>query len=172
MTTPYIGEIRIFGGNFAPNGWAFCDGSLLSIPEHDALFSLIGTTYGGDGENTFALPDLRGRLPVHQGTGPDGANYVIGQQGGAETVTLTADQAPEHSHTMVGSGDIGNQTSPVGHVLARSNTLDAYSNRPPNLQMRAASTTPVGGGQPHENMQPYLPISFIIALFGVYPTQT
>lgn len=172
MSTPYIGEIRMFGGNFAPQGWAFCDGQLLAISENDALFSLIGTTYGGDGETTFGLPDLRGRLPVHQGTGPDGTSYTTGQVAGVETVTLTSQQIPAHRHPLVVDGDLGNQSSAKDHVLARSNTVDAYVNRPPDLQLSAQAVSSTGGNQPHENVQPYLCISFIISLFGIFPSQT
>lgn len=172
MSSPYVGEIRMFGGNFAPQGWEFCDGRLLAISENDALFALIGTTYGGDGQSTFGLPDLRGRLPVHQGTGPDGTTYQMGQMAGSETVTLTDQQMPSHRHALVADGDLGNQSSAKDHVLSRSNTVDAYTNRPPDVQLDAQSVGTAGGNQPHDNMQPYLPVSFIISLFGVFPSQT
>ena len=172
MTTPFIGEIRMFGGNFAPVGWVFCDGSLLPISEYDALFALIGTTYGGDGETTFAVPDLRGRLPVHQGTRPDGQSHSMGQMAGSETVSLSVEQLPSHPHALVSSGQLANQASPKDHVLARSNVIDAYTNRPTDGQLHAGIVGAEGGSQPHENMQPYLPISFIIAVFGVFPSQT
>lgn len=172
MSTAYIGEIRMFGGNYAPAGWHLCDGSLLAISENDALFALIGTTYGGDGQTTFGLPDLRGRLPVGQGTGPDGTSYLMGQMAGAETVTLTEQQLPSHTHTMVADSDLANEVNPTNHVFARSNLVDAYYDRPPDTQLSSAVLAPTGGGNPHENMQPYLPISFIISLTGVYPSQS
>lgn len=172
MSTQYIGEIRMFGGNFAPAGWAFCDGSLLPISENDALFALIGTTYGGDGQTTFGVPDLRGRLPVVQGTGPDGTTYVMGQMGGTETVTLTQGQLPAHAHPLMASPGPASETSPAGHVLARSTSVRAYTEREPIVAMGSLFDQHTGGGQPHENMQPYLPVSFIIALFGVFPSQT
>lgn len=171
MSEQYLGEIRMFAGNFAPANWAFCDGRQLAISEYDALFALLGTTYGGDGETTFALPDLRGRLPVNQGTGPDGTPYALGAQGGSETVTLTSDQLPQHTHTLAADGGGANQESPAGHVPARSNLVDAYIGMRPNLSMRGDAISPVGGGQPHDNMQPYLSVSFIIALVGVWPQQ-
>jgi microcystin-dependent protein len=171
MSSQYIGEIRMFGGNFAPAGWAFCDGRLLSIAEHDALFALIGTTYGGDGQSTFGLPDLRGRLPIHQGTGPGGESHVMGQSGGSETVTLTISQLPSHGHSMAGVATAGNQSSPQGHLPANTLGIAPYINDPPDGNMSAQAIHSSGGGQPHENMQPFLPISFIIALFGVFPSQ-
>lgn len=171
MGTPYVGEIRMFGGNFAPLGWAFCNGSLLSISENEALFTLIGTTYGGDGETTFAVPDLRGRLPVHQGAGPDGTTYSVGQSGGEERVTLTTNQLPNHTHPMRAAAIAGNQTSPGGHLPANTTGVALYINDPPDGNMNAQSIASAGGGQPHENMQPYLPLSFIISLFGFFPSQ-
>jgi len=167
MATPYVGEIRMFGGNFAPEGWLFCDGSLLAISEYTTLFQLIGTTYGGNGQTTFALPDLRGRVPVHQGSG-----FVMGQQDGAETVTLTAEQLPAHTHalnatTTLGSGAVG----PSG-MLASSETASYYGSGAPATAMAVAAITPIGGNQPHENRAPFLAVSFIISLFGIFPSQS
>lgn len=171
MSTAYLGEIRMFGGNYAPQGWALCEGQLLSVSDNDALFALIGTTYGGDGQTTFALPDLRGRLPVNHGTGPDGNSYLPGARGGEETVVITTDQLPAHSHPLVADSGGANQESPADHVPARSNVVDAYIGRGPNLSLRQDAVTPIGGGQPHDNVQPYLCVSFIIALTGVWPSQ-
>jgi microcystin-dependent protein len=168
MSTPYVGEIRMFGGNFAPVGWAQCQGQLLPISEYEVLFQLIGTTYGGDGQSTFGLPDLRGRLPVHQGSG-----FVVGQAGGSETVTLTSAQLSSHTHPFLGSTNPGGQRDPVGNVAATVVAGSAYAQDPATAALAAASIggSP-GGGQPHDNMQPYLCIMFIIALFGVYPSPT
>lgn len=171
MSDPYLGEIRMFGGNYAPAGWALCDGRLLAISENDALFALIGTAYGGDGETTFALPDLRGRLPVNQGQGPDGTSYPIGARGGAETVTLRTDDLPSHRHMIVGDGGDADQESPADHVLARSNTVNAYIARNPNQSLNADALAPIGGGQPHDNMQPYRCVTFIISLGGIWPSR-
>lgn len=172
MGTPYIGEIRMFGGNFAPAGWALCNGQLVAISENEALFNLIGTTYGGDGQSTFALPDLRGRIPLHQGTGPGGDVHVMGQSAGSETETLTLNQLPNHGHPMVGATADGNQTSPQNHVPANSVTIAPYINDPPDGNMSTQAIHTAGGGQPHENMQPFLTVSFIISLFGVFPSPT
>lgn len=172
MAQPYVGEIRMFGGNFAPAGWMFCDGSLLPISENETLFNLIGTTYGGDGQSTFALPDLRGRLPIHMGTGPDGTNYILAETGGVEQVTLTTQQIPTHTHTMLASSDLGSAPDPQGNVLAQSRTagVDLYiEDTPPNQTMAPTSILQEGGSQPHTNFQPYLCVSFIISLFGIYP---
>lgn len=171
MSSPYIGEIRMFGGNFAPAGWALCDGSLLPISENDALFILIGTTYGGDGQNTFALPDLRGRVPVHMGQGPGLSNYTIGQQGGTEQVTLTVNQIPQHTHPGQAQSASGTQSSPANGVWAAS-TLSQYSSNNATATMNSQSIGAAGGSQPHDNMLPFQCISFIIALFGVYPNAT
>ncbi len=165
MSQPYIGEIRMFGGNFAPAGWAFCNGQLLPISENDALFTLIGTTYGGDGQSTFALPDLRGRLPVHMGNGT-----VLAESGGVEQVTLITNQIPAHNHALVASSDNAAAGSPQGNVLAQPTSIDLY--RPaavPNSPLSANSVQAAGGSQPHSNMQPYLCVSFIISLFGIFP---
>jgi len=170
MSSPFIGEIRIFGGNFPPAGWAFCDGSLIAISENTALFQLIGTTYGGDGQTTFALPDLRGRVPMHQGSGLGLANRTIGEAGGVETVTLTTNQIPIHSHAPLAVSGSGNQATPQNGVWAGSaNSL--YSPNAPSLALNATLGSVVGGGQPHDNLMPFLAISFIISLFGIFPTQ-
>ena len=170
MSNPYVGEIRIFAGTFAPVEWAFCDGSLLSISENDVLFNLIGTTYGGDGQTTFGLPDLRGRVPVHQGTSFQGNTYVIGQPGGVETVTLTTSQIPAHSHVPQCNNTGGNQPSPAGNVWAASG-LDQYSMTAPSVALDPAAIGSTGGNQPHDNMIPFVTVSFIISLFGIFPTQ-
>jgi microcystin-dependent protein len=166
MAQPYVGEIRMFGGSFAPAGWMFCDGQLLPISENETLFQLIGTTYGGDGESTFALPDLRGRVPVHQGSG-----FVLAETGGVETVTLTVNQIPNHSHVLLASSGLATSKSPVGAVGAVAQG-DLYTTSFTGVNMAAGAITPVGGSQPHDNMQPYLCISFIISLFGIFPSQT
>jgi microcystin-dependent protein len=163
MVEPYVGEIRMFVGNAAPQGWMFCDGQLLSIDENGDLFSLLGTTYGGDGETTFALPDLRGRVPIHQGN-----SYALGQSGGAETVTLTENQLPAHSHSLVASTSNASG-GPSGAVLAQPASIELY--RPgtvPGSAMSSSSIASAGGGQAHANMQPFLCVRFIIALFGAY----
>ena len=168
----YVGEIRMFGGNFAPAGWAFCDGALLAISEYDTLFNLIGTTYGGDGQATFALPDLQSRLPVHQGTGPGLSAYTIGETGGVEQVTLTTQQIPAHTHAVQAYGDQpGSAVSPGGRLPAQSFNVVPYINDVPTGSFNAAAVEATGGNQPHTNIQPILCINFIISLFGIYPTQ-
>jgi microcystin-dependent protein len=168
MGQPYIGEIRMFGGNFAPAGWAFCDGQLLPIAENDALFALIGTTYGGDGQTTFALPDLRGRVPVHEGPG-----YLQGQLSGVESVTLSVGQIPAHSHPLLGSSDNATTTGPAGNVPGTSAevTVFPYGTDNPPTALATQSVSPAGGSQPHDNFQPYLCVNFIISLFGIFPPQ-
>lgn len=166
MALPYVGEIRMFGGNFAPAGWMFCEGQLLPISENQTLFNLIGTTYGGDGQSTFALPDLRGRLPLHWGNG-----FVLAETGGAEEITLTVSQIPVHTHTLLASTDPASTANVQGNVLANPASATPYSINSPNIQLNAQSITPVGGSQPHTNFQPYLCIDFIISLFGIFPTQ-
>ncbi len=170
MSTPFIGEIRMFGGNFVPRGWAFCDGQLLAIAQNDVLFALIGTTYGGDGQTTFSLPDLRGRIPVHAGQGPGLSGYVLGQQAGVETVTLTQQQLPVHSHAAQAQSGPGNQAAPSGGVWASSGQ-NQFSGGAPNSPMGSSAIRPVGGSQPHDNVAPYQALSFIIALEGVFPQQ-
>lgn len=167
MAQPYVGEIRMFGGNFAPAGWMFCEGQLLPISENETLFNLIGTTYGGDGQSTFALPDLRGRLPVHQGNG-----VVLAETGGAETVTLTVNQVPAHSHPFQASTNVSQDTSPAGKTVGQSGSALMYIQDATDTNMSPQAITSVGGSQPHNNFQPYLCISFIISLFGIFPSQT
>lgn len=169
MSEAFIGEIRIFAGNFAPAGWAFCDGGLLSISEYDALFALIGTTYGGDGINNFGLPDLRGRSAVHAGTARTGERYDLGSSGGVEQVTLTPGQMPAHTHTPTTAGAAAS-SSPEGTRWA-AQTANAYSGDQPNAQLAGGAVQPVGGSQPHENMPPYLAVSYIISLYGIYPSR-
>lgn len=165
----YIGEIRMFGGDYAPEGWAFCDGQLLSITQNEALFSLIQTTYGGDGQTTFALPDLRGRVPLHQGTHA-GTPYLLGSKGGAETETLSVDQLPSHTHGVQASSESGNTDQPSDAFWARS-TTDQYATTDLNTQMSSDAIADSGEGRGHENMMPYLSMSFIISLVGVYPSR-
>jgi microcystin-dependent protein len=175
VSNPYVGEIRMFGGNFAPSGWAICGGQLLPISENEALFQLLGTTYGGDGQSTFGLPDLQGRVPLHQGTGDFGTTYTVGENGGVETVTLTSPQLPIHSHLPQGSTDPATSSSPQDRVLASisaAGTRSAYGTDPPYGALHPSSLTSDGGSQPHDNLQPYLVVNFIISLYGVYPTPT
>lgn len=167
MAQPFIGEVRLFGGNFAPSGWAFCNGQLMPISENDALFALIGTTYGGDGETTFALPDLRSRVPIHIGSG-----FVIGQTGGVETVTLTTAQVAAHSHAVFASTAGGTSTNAATNVPGASPTIDLYFEDVATASMNASAVTARGGSQPHENLQPYLCVSYIISLFGIFPSST
>lgn len=177
---PYVGEIRMFAGNFAPNGWMFCQGQTLPISENEVLFQLIGTTYGGDGQETFNLPSLASRVPMHMGTGPDGTTYQIGEIAGSETVTLSVQQIPIHTHAMLcSSGGGTNSANPALGFAAPSdisqfNDLTAAPNTAPNTQLGTPpfSSDPAGGSQPHENCQPYLVINFIISLFGVFPSPT
>ena len=173
MGQPYIGEIRMFGGNFAPAGWMFCQGQTLPISENDALFTLIGTTYGGDGQETFQLPDLQGRLPMHAGQGPGlSQTYQLGETGGVESVTLTTQQIPIHNHPWLVSNGVAAQTNPTNNIVAQSSQATIYIDDVPNANMAANTIAPDGGSQPHDNFQPYLCVSFIISLFGVFPTQT
>lgn len=170
MAQPYVGEIRMFGGNFAPAGWMFCAGQLLPISEYETLFQLIGTTYGGDGQSTFALPDLQGRIPLHFGNG-----FVLAETGGVETVTLTVSQIPAHSHPLLASGNNASQATAAGAVLAQNTTYEPYispSSFPANTPLFAGSVSATGGNQPHNNFQPYLCVSFIISLFGIFPSPT
>lgn len=169
---PYVGEIRMFAGNFAPNGWMFCEGQTLPISENETLFQLIGTTYGGDGEETFNLPNLASRIPLHMGTGPDGVTYQIGEMAGVEQVTLSTQQIPIHNHAYLVSSAGGNLNGPGGNVTAESAAIKIYIDDTPTAAMNASVVTPVGGSQPHENCQPFLCINFIISLFGVFPSPT
>jgi microcystin-dependent protein len=167
MAQPYVGEIRMFAGNFAPAGWMFCEGQLLPISEYETLFNLIGTTYGGDGQSTFALPDLRGRLPLHFGNG-----FTLAETGGAETITLTVQQIPAHTHALLAAGAPGDQINPGGNLSANSFNVTPYINDVPNGNMNPGAITSIGGSQPHSNFQPYLCVDFIISLFGIFPSQT
>lgn len=169
---PYVGEIRMFAGNFAPNGWMFCEGQTLPIAENEVLFQLIGTTYGGDGEETFNLPNLASRVPIHMGTGPDGTTYQIGEMAGTEQETLTTQQIPNHTHPFTVSATTATEVDPTGFCYAQSTQATLYIDDVPNVQMAASSIGPTGGSQPHENTQPFLCINFIISLFGVFPSQT
>jgi len=169
MAQPYVGEIRMFAGNFAPAGWMFCEGQLLPISENETLFQLIGTTYGGDGESTFALPDLRGRIPIHQGNG-----FILAETGGVEEVTLTVSQIPAHTHTLLGSTATAGSPDPAGNVGARVTVAAVfpYGTDAPLQPLSPQAVTPTGGSQPHTNFQPYLCVDFIISLFGIFPSPT
>lgn len=172
MSDPFVGEIRMFAGNFAPQGWAFCNGQLLAVSQNDALFSLLGTIYGGDGRSTFGLPDLRGRLPIHMGNGPGLSPRNIGSKGGSETVTLTTAQLPSHTHQLRASGDVAGSANAQGNLLAKSTNVDLYSGDAPDATLAPTAIRNTGSSQSHTNMMPYQCISFIIALFGVYPSRT
>ncbi|AEE52995.1 phage tail protein [Haliscomenobacter hydrossis] len=169
MAQPYVGEIRMFAGNFAPAGWMFCEGQLLPISENETLFQLIGTTYGGDGQETFGLPDLRGRIPIHQGNG-----FILAETGGAEEITLTVNQIPAHAHPFLGSTNNGSGTSPGGTVFGRNASAPFYTTDTSVGTVNIAPGTigAVGGSQPHTNFQPYLCVDFIISLFGIFPSPT
>ena len=167
MAQPYVGEIRMFAGNFAPAGWMFCEGQLLSISENETLFQLIGTTYGGDGQSTFALPDLRGRIPIHQGNG-----FILAETGGAEEITLTVSQIPAHTHPLLVNTSGGTSNATTGNTLAASPTLDLYRQATPTVNLSPVAVASTGGSQPHTNFQPYLCVDFIISLFGIFPSQT
>jgi microcystin-dependent protein len=172
MSQPYVGEIRMFGGNFAPNGWMLCQGQLLAISENDTLFNLIGTTYGGDGQETFGLPDLQGRLPMHQGQGPGiTQNYLIGEKAGVENVTVTTQQLPIHTHALLASTNPATSTTASGNITASTNQLKIYTEGAVSKTFAPNAVIPVGGSQPHDNSQPFLVINFIISLFGIYPQQ-
>jgi microcystin-dependent protein len=169
MAQPYVGEIRMFAGNFAPAGWMFCEGQLLPISENETLFQLIGTTYGGDGESTFALPDLRGRIPLHQGNG-----FIPAEAGGAEEITLTVQQIPAHTHAVLGTGNLATTNAPANNTFAQStgSTVHPYGTDQPQTTLHPSSIGPTGGSQPHTNFQPYLCVDFIISLFGIFPSPT
>ena len=173
---PFIGEIKIFGGNFAPNGWAFCNGQIMSIAQNTALFSLLGTTYGGDGVQTFALPDLRGRVPLSFGQGPGLSDYVLGEASGTESVTLISTQMPAHTHSLQANSSIGSTPTPIGNFTAivdgnDGRGINGFSNATDGT-MAANAISAAGGSQPHPNMQPYLCVNFIIALQGIYPSRS
>ncbi|WP_115572283.1 phage tail protein [Xanthomonas campestris] len=175
MATPFIGEIRMFGFGRTPQNWQACDGSLLAISEYETLFMLIGTTYGGDGQSTFAVPDLRGRLPLHQGQGPGLSNYVLGQVSGSETVTLIGAQMPAHTHTLVTTAALANSNAPagllpaavVGDVFYATDITGATA-----VPMAGQCTTIVGGGQPHDNLMPTLTVQYCISTSGIFPQQS
>jgi len=171
MSEPFIGNIMMFGGTFAPLGWAFCDGSLMAIAGNEALFTLIGTTYGGDGQNTFALPDLRSRIPIHQGQGAGLSNYVMGQVGGVEQVTLIAQNLPVHNHVVTSNSGAANSSDPANNFPAAQSDLLAYTATPANAIMKANATTNSPGGLPHDNIMPYQCLNYVIALEGIFPTQ-
>ena len=169
MSEPFLAEIRIIGFNFAPRGWAYCDGQILPINQNQSLYSLLGTTYGGDGRSTFALPDLRSRTPIHKGDG-----HTLGQKGGAETVTLTAAEIAAHTHTAKASSTTGDQVTPTGRVLADVTDPDLLYADPAaatTTALRPGTVTNAGGGQAHNNMQPYLTLGFVIALRGLFPSR-
>ena len=167
MAQPYVGEIRMFGGNFAPAGWMFCEGQLLPISENETLFQLIGTTFGGDGQENFGLPNLQGRIPIHNGPG-----FTLGEVGGVEEVTLTVQQIPVHTHPFLASTSAGAAANPAGQVVAASGTGNLYRPAPAATPMNPATVGPVGGSQPHTNLQPYLCVDFIISLYGIFPSPT
>ncbi len=172
MAQPYVGEIRMFAGNFAPAGWMFCEGQLLPISENDTLFNLIGTTYGGDGQSTFALPDLRGRIPIHAGTGPGGVTRQLAETGGTEQETLTIQQIPVHNHAFLTSMGTGTQNAPAGEVLASGSSVSIFRPQTPTQALAPQTISSAGGNQPHENMVPFLCVDFIISLFGIFPSQS
>jgi microcystin-dependent protein len=167
MAQPYVGEIRMFAGNFAPAGWMFCEGQLLPISENETLFQLIGTTYGGDGQSTFALPDLRGRLPMHFGNA-----FTLAETGGAEEITLTVQQIPAHSHALLATANAGDQVNPANNLVAQNTAVQLYIEDAPNVNAGPQAIGAVGGSQPHTNFQPYLCVDFIISLFGIFPSPT
>jgi microcystin-dependent protein len=167
MSDPYVGEIRIFAGNYAPQGWAFCDGSLIPISENDVLFTLIGTTYGGDGQDTFALPNLAGRVPVHRS-----AQLPQGMQGGVEQVTLNIPQMPIHSHPFNATTGLANQPTPPNNTTAQSGTMQWYTEDNATVTLAPQAIGPDGGSQPHDNMHPFLAVSYIISLYGIFPPQS
>jgi microcystin-dependent protein len=175
MADPFLAEIRIFPFNFAPKGWAWCDGQLLPLSQNTALFSLLGTTYGGDGKSNFALPDLQGRAPMHPGQGPGLSLHDLGETGGSETVSLLESEIPSHPHTMMASSDVADNNAPAGNMAAkpagRGNNL-YITTTTPLVAMNPSALAPAGGDQPHNNMQPYLTFYFCIALQGVFPPRT
>ena len=169
MAEPFLGEIRTVSFNFAPIGWALCDGQLLSIAQNTALFNLLGTTYGGDGKTTFALPNLQGRVPVHQGTGTGLSPRLLGESAGAESIKLTIAQIPKHNHSLHATSNQHTSAIPAGHVLARGG---AYGNAPSNTELNQAAVGSVGGSEAHNNLQPFLVVNFIIALQGIFPARS
>lgn len=176
---PFLGEIRMVGFNFAPRGWALCDGQLLAISQYTALFSLLATTYGGDGRSTFGLPDLRGRVPVHMGQSPGLSTYILGEKSGAENVALALNEMPQHSHDINVHNQPANQTDPSGNIISvvndgsgrTPNLYPAYSNAAPTGKMASSALGTTGASQPHSNMQPFLVVNFVIALEGIFPSR-
>lgn len=177
MSTPILGEVRMFAGNFAPRDWAMCDGQLLPIAQHSALFALLGTVYGGDGRTTFAVPDMRGRVPIHAGAGPGLTPRSLGASDGVEQVALTAEQVGGHNHGWRAFGGVAERDDPVGALLASSGEGHPYSDQPPTVALRdagdpsAGGISPAGESQPHDNVQPYLSVLFIIAVRGAFPSR-
>ncbi len=171
MSEPFVGQLKMFAGNFAPRGWSFCDGQLLSVAQNDALFSLLGTTYGGDGRTTFGLPDMRGRIPIHVGTGPGLSPRALGSKGGTETEDISEGQLPSHTHPMHGSTESGTDPNPEGNALATSVVVTPYFALGETDDMAASAIAATGGGGTHTNIAPYLAINYIIALFGVFPSR-
>ena len=169
MSQPFVGEVRLVGFNFAPVGWSICNGDLISISENSTLFQLIGTTYGGNGQSTFALPNLQSRVAVHQGTSSQGNSYVIGLTGGDETVTLSLSQYPAHTHSLMASANKADSNTPAGNTVG--NGLIAYSVLAPDTAMNTSAVGPSGGNLPHNNLQPFLALNWIISLFGVFPSR-
>jgi microcystin-dependent protein len=169
--TPFLGEIRMFGGDFAPQGWALCQGQTLAISENDPLYQLIGTTYGGDGQETFNLPNLASRIPLGVGTGPDGTTYQLGEMAGTEEETLTVQQIPNHNHALEISRNSGNRSRSANTVLAANSSLQVYREDTPTVSLHSSSLTSAGGSQPHTNLQPFLTINYIIATSGIFPFQ-
>jgi len=172
MADPFVAEIRIFPFNFTPSGWARCEGQLLPLSQNTALFSLLGTTYGGNGESTFALPDLRGRAPMHPGQGPGLSPHELGETGGSETVTLLESEIPVHAHAMTASQQQGIDQAPAGSKLAAGVGIGSFATPGSMVALASAAAAPAGGDQPHNNLMPYLTLSFCIALQGVYPPRT
>ncbi len=172
MADPFVAEIRIFPFNFAPRGWAWCDGQLMPLSQNTALFALLGTTYGGNGKSNFALPDLQGRAPMHPGQGPGLSLHDLGETGGSETVSLLESEIPSHSHALVASNAPGNRTFPAGNSIARTIGAKPYSTVVPDVNMAPEALAPAGGDQPHNNLQPYLTFYFCIAMQGVFPPRT
>ena len=171
MTDPFIGTVMAFGGNFAPSGWATCSGQILSISQNTALFSLLGTTYGGNGQTTFALPDLRGRIPIHMGQGPGLTNRDLGETGGTPGVTLIIPQIPAHNHPVAVNASNGVSLNPANNFFAATPAFTQYTDPVGNTTLHPSAISTTGGNQPHENMQPYLALTYVIALVGVFPSR-
>ena len=172
MAQPYVGEIRMFAGTFEPVGWAFCDGTPMPIAQNEVLFQLIGTTFGGDGQASFNLPNLQGRIPLHRGPGPDSVNYPFAQAAGTEQETLTIQQIPIHNHAALASLNNAGASVPTGNLTGQVGATQIYREATPASAMKAGSLSPAGGSQPHENCQPFTCINYIISLFGIFPSQT